>query len=343
MVVACFFSQLLDCHYSRVPTCWFRIYIKQIRDAILGAAGWIKDASDALDSDGLDQNGQLEVFWGLMISHDLDHDKSHGWIHGETSPCPLVSTSFERAEARCQKGELPCAMGTWLGKKLRLALALIIWFPENFLGPSWPVGGSRAGDFRISDLDENWRKRTVDLRDVAGNPRISSRFHGVHRSLEWIPWIWAVISGFGAQAAWAATGETESGSWLWIVVSFLAGGLCVSVRYSVTGSNGSRDAPKPLLNTMLQQTHGAAVLYAITAAGFMDVMPLPSEEPLTAAELLRRNRQSGTKGKEAVLQQLLHLLATCEILEEREDRHSAWAGGGVKLDVRWNPHRRDEG
>jgi hypothetical protein len=94
---------------------------------------------------------------------------------------------------------------------------------------------------------------------------------------------------------------------------------------------------------MLQQTHGAAVLYAITAAGYMDVMPLPSEEPLTAAELLRRNRQSGTKGKEAVLQQLLHLLATCEILEEREDRHSAWAGGGVKLDVRWNPHRRDEG
>lgn len=212
-------------------------------------------------------------------------------------------------------GELPCAMGTRLGKKLRLALALIIWFPETFLGPSWP-GGSRAGDFRISDLDEKWRKRTVDLRDVAGNPRISIRFHGVHRSLEWIRWIWPVISGLGAQPAWA-TGETEPGSWLWILVSFLAG-LCV--RYSV-GSNGSReDAPKPLLNTMLQQTHGAAVLYAITAAGFMDVMPLPSEEPLTAAELLRRNRQSGTKGKEAVLQQLLHLLATCEILEEREDR-----------------------
>ena len=73
---------------------------------------------------------------------------------------------------------------------------------------------------------------------------------------------------------------------------------------------------------MLQQTHAAAALYAITSAGFMDVMPLPSEEPLTAAELLRRNKEIRETGrsKEAVLQQLLHLLATCEILEEREDR-----------------------
>eukprot|EP00435_Cladocopium_sp_Y103_P053615 s414_g17.t1 len=209
-----------------------------------------------------------------------------------------------------------CHHGTWpVWKKLRVALAvLIISFPENFLGPRWPVGGIHGG-FGISDLDENWRKRIVDLRDTAGKPRISGHVHRIHRSFEWIPWICGlVISGVGAQPSWAASGETEPSSWLWIVASFLAGGLCV--RYSwATGS----DAPKPLLNTMLQQTHGAAVLYAITAAGFMDVMPLPSEQPMTAAELLRRNRESGMEGKEAVLQQLLHLLATCEILEEREE------------------------
>ena len=227
-------------------------------------------------------------------------------------------------------------------------MLIISFFPENFLGPRWPVGGTRTGDFGISDL-EDWRKRTPDLRDVAGNPRISGRFHRVHHGFcaEWIPWICGlVMSGFGAQPSWAATGEAELGSWLWIVASFLAGALCASVRYSwVTGSHGSRelDAPKPLLNTMLQQTHGAAVLYAITAAGFMDVMPLPSEQPLTAAELLRRNRESGIEGKEAVLQQLLHLLVTCEILEEREDRHGPGVErcamlhtGEVKAGIGWN-------
>lgn len=77
---------------------------------------------------------------------------------------------------------------------------------------------------------------------------------------------------------------------------------------------GGESAPKGRLNTMLQQTHGAAALYAMTAAGLMELLPLPSEEPRSAAEL------TGGGGCDAkVLQQLLHLLATCEILEELED------------------------
>lgn len=66
---------------------------------------------------------------------------------------------------------------------------------------------------------------------------------------------------------------------------------------------------------MLQQTHGAAALYAVTAAGLMELLPLPSEEPQSAAELAK----TGGHGDVKVLQQLLHLLATCEILDELED------------------------
>ena len=74
--------------------------------------------------------------------------------------------------------------------------------------------------------------------------------------------------------------------------SFLLGFFVAQLRYSEakTSRSASKSSTKTgVLNTMLQQTHGAAVLYAITAAGFMEVLPLPHERPMTSAELMKRN------------------------------------------------------
>ncbi len=80
------------------------------------------------------------------------------------------------------------------------------------------------------------------------------------------------------------------------MASFFLGFFVAQLRYSEAEAHQTlrfRTAKsytkKGVLNTMLQQTHGAAVLYAITAAGFMEVIPLPHERPMTSAELMKRN------------------------------------------------------
>eukprot|EP00438_Fugacium_kawagutii_P009014 Skav209811 [mRNA] locus=scaffold5597:50093:52985:- [translate_table: standard] len=137
-----------------------------------------------------------------------------------------------------------------------------------------------------------------------------------------------LISGliFGSLCLAEPAAAQPDESIMWNAGAFLAGGLFVMAS-GIMAPSGGEHAPKGKLNTMLQQTHGAAALYAVTAAGLLELLPLPSEEPRPAAEL------TGGSGDAKVLQQLLHLLATCEVLDEVEDcGWNWWIQRLVKMD-----------
>lgn len=114
------------------------------------------------------------------------------------------------------------------------------------------------------------------------------------------PWIWGCLFSLLniESRACAATGlsEMDFGNIGWIMASFFLGFFFAQLRESGAKTAASASSTKGVLNTMLQQTHGAAVLYAITAAGFMEVLPLPHEIPISAADLMKRKQDFGNDG-----------------------------------------------
>ena len=114
-------------------------------------------------------------------------------------------------------------------------------------------------------------------------------------------WIWVCFfSVLNIESrAHAATGlsEMDFGNIGWIMASFFLGFFFAQLRDSEAKTFAPKSSStKGVLNTMLQQTHGAAVLYAITAAGFLEVLPLPHEIPISPADLMKRKQDFGNDG-----------------------------------------------
>ena len=113
------------------------------------------------------------------------------------------------------------------------------------------------------------------------------------------------------------------GGLAWTAASFVAGSRLFprEDKPERSESSGTTPLPQGLLNNMLHQTHGAAVLHAVTSTGLMDIMPLPAERPISASQLLRQGQANALDFgcSAAVLQQLLHHLAACNIVDEVDE------------------------
>ncbi|CAK9088528.1 Pluviatolide O-methyltransferase (PhOMT3), partial [Durusdinium trenchii] len=108
-----------------------------------------------------------------------------------------------------------------------------------------------------------------------------------------------------------------------LLAAFLAGILWAAANPSPlrvpSVERGEDASPEPgLLNHMLQQTHGAAVLHALSSAGLLELIPPPTAAPKTSAELLRCQgvERAARRCSSAILEKLLHHLAGCQLLEE---------------------------